>query len=199
MNPFDMVEAHLQSRGYQVKVFSSGTDAVDYLDQVIDGKSVGIGGCKTVQEIGLAERLAGHNELHWNWIEEPDVYKKAAAAQIYIASANGLAETGEIVNIDEDGNRVASILYGHEKVYLVIGRNKLAPSFETALARARNVAAVKNAQRLGLKTPCAINGGRCYNCKSPERICQALVVLWGPTRGIKESMEIILIDEDLGF
>lgn len=121
----------------------------------------------------------------------------AEAAQVYITSANGLAETGEIINIDGAGNRVASTLYGHRKVYFIIGRNKLAPTYDEALWRARNIAAPKNARRLDRKTPCAIKGDRCYDCKSPERICRGLVVLWGPMLGI--DTEVILVDEELGL
>ena len=44
----------------------------------------------------------------------------ADQAAIYISSVNGLAETGEIINIDGNCDRVASIFYGHQKVYLVI-------------------------------------------------------------------------------
>ena len=88
-------------------------------------------------------------------------------------------------------------LYGHRKVYLVIGRNKLAEDYDSALWRARNVAAPKNAQRLNCKTPCAVKGDRCYDCKSPDRICCGLVVLWRPMMG--QDIEIILVDEDLGY
>ena len=112
-------------------------------------------------------------------------------------SVNGLAETGELINIDGSGNRVASTLYGHEKVYLVIGRNKLAPTYDEALWRARNIAAPKNAQRMGRKTPCAVKGDRCYDCKSPDRICRGLVVLWEAMMGME--MEVVLVDEDLGY
>ena len=63
--------------------------------------------------------------------------------------------------------------------------------------RDRNIAAPKNAQRLQKKTPCAVKGDRCYNCKSPERICRGLVVLWGPMMGMEA--EVILVDEDLGM
>ena len=76
------------------------------------------------------------------------------------------------------------------------GRNKLAPDFHQALWRARNVAAPKRAQQMHKKTPCAIRGDRCYDCRSPERICRGLVVLWGPTLGM--PTEVVLIDEDLG-
>ena len=116
---------------------------------------------------------------------------------VYLTSANGLAETGEIINIDGAGNRVASTLFGHGKVYFVIGRNKLAPTYEEALWRARNIASPRNAQRLGKKTPCAVRGDRCYDCKSPDRICRGLVVLWGPMTGTET--EILLVDEDLGM
>ena len=78
-----------------------------------------------------------------------------------------------------------------------MGRNKLAPTYEEALWRARNIAAPKNAQRLGWKTPCAVHGDRCYDCKSPDRLCRCLTVLWGAVDNME--MEVVLIDQDLGY
>ena len=121
----------------------------------------------------------------------------SVTADMYITSVNGMAETGELINIDGNGNRVASSLYGHKKVWFIVGRNKLAPTYEEALWRARNIAAPKNAQRLGRKTPCAVHGDRCYDCKSPERICRGLVVLWEAVANME--MEVVLIDQDLGY
>ena len=57
--------------------------------------------------------------------------------------------------------------------------------------------APKNAQRLGRKTPCAAKGDRCYNCDSPERICNGLVVLYKKMRAM--DMEVVLIDQELGY
>ena len=111
--------------------------------------------------------------------------------------ARALAETGEIINIDGVGNRLAGTLFGHEKVYFVIGRNKLAPDYEKAVWRARNVAGPHRAQQLGKKTPCAVKADRCYDCKSPDRVCNAMVTLWGPMTGMET--EILLVDEDLGL
>lgn len=115
----------------------------------------------------------------------------------YLLSANGIAETGEIINIDGAGNRVASAIYGHKKVWIVAGKNKLAPTYDEALWRARNIAAPKNAQRLRAKTPCAVRADHCYDCKSPGRICRALTVLWGAMMG--SDMEVVLVNEDLGY
>lgn len=79
--------------------------------------------------------------------------EQAISAKVYTTSANGLAETGEIINIDGVGNRASATLYGHEKVYFIIGRNKLAPTYDEALWRARNIAAPKNAQRKNPERP----------------------------------------------
>lgn len=196
---FEKVKENLEQRGFRVSTFATAAEAAAYLDGAIDGATVGFGGSITVQEMGLYEKLGTHNQVIWHWKGDPDAHTRAAQAQVYIASANGLAETGEIINIDGAGNRVASTLFGHQRVYFVIGRNKLAPTFEEALWRARNIAAPKNAQRLNKKTPCAVKGDRCYDCKSPERICRGLVVLWKPMMGMEESTEIVLVDEDLGY
>lgn len=197
MADFTKVEQALRQRGYTVHVFETGAEAADYLDGAIDGVSVGIGGSVTVQQLGLYDRLAEHNQVYWHWQGGPEQRAKAAEADVYLTSANGLAQTGEILNIDGAGNRVASTLYGHKKVYFVIGANKLAPTRDEALWRARNIAAPRNAQRLGKKTPCAVKGDKCYDCKSPDRICRGLVELWGPMMGMET--EVILIGEDLGM
>ena len=194
---FETVKKNLEARGFSVSTFSTAAEATAYLDSAIDGTTVGIGGSMTVQQMGLHEKLAAHNEVHWHWTDGPEARAKAAHADVYITSANGLTENGEVINIDGAGNRVASTLYGHKRVYFIIGRNKLAPTYDEALWRARNIAAPKNARRLGKKTPCAVKGDRCYDCKSPDRICRGLVVLWGPSMGVET--EIVLVDEDLGL
>lgn len=195
---FETVKKNLEERGYAVRVFSTGKEAADYLDAAIDGKSVGFGGSVTLDALGLYERLGGHNEVLWHWKQEPGPARRAAMqADVYLTSVNGLAETGELVNIDGAGNRVAATLFGHEKVYFVVGRNKLAPTYDEAVFRARNVASPQNARRLGKKTPCAVKGDRCYDCRSPERICRGLVTLWGPMMGMEA--EVLLVDEDLGL
>ena len=55
---------------------------------------------------------------HWHLPEGGDaaaLRAQAAGSEHYLLSANGIAETGEIINIDGAGNRVASAIYGHKK------------------------------------------------------------------------------------
>ncbi|MBQ8508755.1 MAG: lactate utilization protein [Clostridia bacterium] len=199
---FTKVRERLLSLGYIVTCFDTAVEAADYLNAQIDGQTVGFGGSMTLEEMGLYERLTGHNEVFWHQRIPPgktsrEVRLQANAASIYLSSVNGIAESGEIVNIDGNCNRVASIFYGHDKVYLIAGENKLEKDYDSALYRARNVAAPLNAKRFGVKTPCARKGDRCYNCASPERICRGLSVLWGkPMTG---EFEVILIHENLGY
>ena len=199
---FTNLKSNLEGKGYKVSVFDTKEAAAEYMDSQINGKTVGFGGSVTLHEMGLFKLLASHNTVYWH-DEKPEnmtameTRTAAAQSQIYISSVNGISEQGEIINIDNTGNRVAAISYGPEKVYLVIGANKVAENYEAALFRARNVAAPLNAQRLNRKTPCAAKGDKCYDCKSPERICRNLSVLWNKPTGAE--YEIILIDEKLGY
>ena len=214
MDKFNKVKANLEKNGFKVSVFADAKSAADYLDSEIDGKTVGFGGSVTLRDMGVWERLCRHNTVydHMHCFPsgtegellppaQPDPtnpgFREAALAQVYLTSANALVETGEIINIDGYGNRVGGSLFGHEKVYFVIGRNKLAPTYDEAVWRARNIAAPKNAQRKKLNTPCAAKADKCYNCNHPQRICRVLTVIWQAIEGTNN--EVILIDEDLGF
>ena len=92
---------------------------------------------------------------------------------------------------------MAATLFGHKKVYFIIGRNKLTADYESAVHRARNVASPRRAQQLGAKTPCAEKADRCYDCRAAGRICRGMATLWAPMVGMEA--EVILIDEDHGL
>lgn len=203
MNPlFEVLKENLEKKGYEVRVFASASEASEYLDKRIDGKSVGIGGSVTVHQMGLTEKLSVHNavcthEILPEGMSVMEARRTASRSDVYISSVNAVAETGEIVNIDNTGNRAAAISFGPETVYLVVGRNKVVETLEQAVWRARNVAAPLNAKRLNRKTPCAVKGDKCYDCSSPERICRNLSILW--TKPTGAAYVVVLIDEELGY
>lgn len=196
MPGFEKVRKNLEAHGFDVTCFDTAAEAADYLDRRLDGKTVGHGGSITLKELGLLDRLQSHAVVRSHWLG--DSFADAAAAPVYLTSVNALAETGELINIDGTGNRVAATLYGHKELYLVIGVNKIAPDYDQALWRSRNIAAPKNAKRLNRKTPCAVNADRCYDCDSPERICRGLTVLWRRPNGIPYA-EVVIVGEDLGL
>ena len=192
----------LTRRGYEVTIFDTGAAAAEYLDKAIDGKTVGFGDSETMLSMGLYDKLATHNEVH-DPMHRPEgesfraTARKTLLSDVFLTSLNAMSETGELVNIDGTGNRVAGSLFGHEKVYFVVGLNKLCPTLDDAIYRARNVAAPQNSARHGFSNPCAVAGDRCYDCSAKDRICNALVVHYRKMRGIR--MEVVLIREALGL
>ncbi len=198
---FDLLKQNLERLGYGVHCFSTKEEATAYLTETVRGRTIGFGGSVSLSQMGLYEALSLHNEVYSHHTakdraESLAIREKAATAELYISSVNGMAMTGEILNIDGNGNRVASTFYGHDTVYLVVGKNKIAENYEAALWRARNIAGPLNAKRLGKKTPCVADG-HCHDCQSPDRICCGLLVFWRKPMSCR--VEILLVDEELGY
>lgn len=190
---------NLENRGFRVHRFASGAEAAEFLVQTLHGTSIGIGGSVTIDTLGVYDRLCGSNEVFWHWKNHaPETRERAGKAETYLCSANGVSENGEIVNIDGFGNRVAGTIYGPERVFLVVGRNKIAPDLTGAIDRARNIAAPLNARRLSRHTLCAVGEPRCHDCRSPEKVCGVMTVFFMPPTSIKE-FHVLLVNEDLGY
>lgn len=189
-----------EKNNYKVSYFATGAEAADYLNEEIDGTDVCFGDSETLISIGLYEKLVKHNTVYDPKHAEDffQAAREGMQAEFFITSVNGATEDGILINLDGTGNRVAGTLFGHKKVFFVIGINKIAPDLEKALWRVRNVAAPKNALRHGFKTPCALNGAdKCYNCNSLDRICNGLMIHFKKMR--HEEMEIIIVGQELGL
>jgi hypothetical protein len=184
------------NEGFTVTCFETREEAADYLAAKFSGETIGIGGSRTIAQLDVYDRLCAHNTVLWHQIV-PEQRAYGSECTVYLTSANAVAETGEIVNIDGSGNRIAASLYGPKKVVFICGKNKISPDLGSAISRARSVAAPPNAKRLNKKTPCALMG-RCVDCNSPERICRAMVIHMRPMSSTEET-ELILINEDLGY
>lgn len=188
---------------YSVSYFKTYAEAADYIDSQVDGKVVGFGDSKTLIKMDMYNRLAAHNVVYDpNQSVDNDEFvaiaKKTLVTDVFLTSVNAMSETGEMVNIDGTGNRVAGSLFGHDKVYFVVSTNKICPTLDDAIFRARNVAAPLNSKKYDLPTPCVLKGDRCYNCNMPERICNAMVIYYKKMHDTVD-MEIVLIDDVMGF
>ena len=193
----------LKTRGFDAYYCNTKEDALTKaLELIPEGGSVTWGGCKSAEEIGLidAVRNGNYNALDRNIAKTPEertaMMKQAFTCDVFITGTNAITETGELVNIDGIGNRVAAITYGPDSVIVIAGMNKLVPNVMDAANRARNIAAPINAQRFDIKTPCKIDGA-CHDCNSPDSICSAIV----RTRRCKPEgrIKVILVGETLGF
>jgi len=195
---------NLRRNRYEACYYSTAAEAVRYLDEKIDGRTVGIGDSETLEKIGVHDALAKHNNVH-NVLRSPlnkgatffEYAKGTLLTDIFLCSVNALTESGIVVNMDGTGNRVAAALYGHKKVYYVVGVNKICPDLDHAIWRLRNIAAPRNCMRKSKATPCARRGDRCYNCASPERICNGLLIEFKKMNNM--DMEVVIIGENLGL
>ena len=169
------------------------------LELIPEGSTVTMGGAMSAHEIGLVKAL---KEGNYNFIDRDDYEDKRQAAllaydaDVFLSSTNAMTEDGILVNIDGNSNRVSAIAHGPKKVVMIVGMNKVCSDVDGAMKRARNVAAPINAQRFGIKTPCALTGA-CADCKSADTICCNFLI----TRYSRHTdrIHVILVNDSLGF
>lgn len=193
---------NLQSRHFDAWYCESKEEALEKaLSLIPEGASVGWGGALSAQQIGLVDAVRKGNyraiDRDAGKPEERNALMRACLdANVFLTGANALSMDGEMVNIDGNGNRVAAIIYGPEKVLVIAGMNKVCDTLEDAMRRARTVAAPMNKQRFQGDTLCLQNGV-CGDCKSDSCICNQIVI----TRNCRPAgrIQFVLVGEDLGF
>lgn len=166
------------------------------------GCSVAWGGSVTLSEVGLIDAIRASDCVIYDRFaaktpeERREIFGKIAAADYYFMSSNAITLDGKLVNIDGNGNRVASLIHGPQNVIIIAGMNKVTTDVDAAIARVRNMAAPPNTVRLGLSTPCA-ETGKCHHCLSKDCICDQIVI----TRRsfIPGRIKVILVGESLGY
>ena len=168
------------------------------LELIPKGSSISMGGCMSAQEIGLVSALkeGDYHFIDRSKMEPREALLAAYDADIFLASANAMTDDGILVNIDGNANRVSCIAQGPKKLIFIVSMNKICSDLDSAMKRARNIAAPANAQRFDIKTPCKLTG-RCSDCKSPDTICCQFLI----TRYSRHTdrIHVILVNENLGL
>ena len=168
------------------------------LELIPKGSSISMGGCMSAQEIGLVSALkeSDYHFIDRSKMEPREALLAAYDADIFLASANAMTDDGILVNIDGNSNRVSCIAQGPKKVIFIVSMNKICSDLDSAMKRARNIAAPANAQRFDIQTPCKLTG-RCSDCKSPDTICCQFLI----TRYSRHTdrIHVILVNESLGL
>ncbi len=187
--------------GYYVK---DNDELINLIKDIAkEGEVVSVGGSMSLFESKVIELLrSGRYEFLDRYKKDltqediKEIYRKSFFADTYFASANAITEDGEIFNVDGNGNRVAAILYGPDKVVLIVGVNKIVKNIEQAVARNRAISGPANAKRLNLSTPC-IKTGQCMECNIEDRICCEYTVI--KRQKNPKRMHVIFINDTLGF
>lgn len=171
------------------------------LDMIPMDAVVGLAGSVTVRQIGLVAQLKARGTSVIDIVapsELPvdELMRRALRSDILLTSSNAVTLDGKLVNIDQIGNRVGSMVFGPKKTILVIGVNKLVSNVDEALVRIKNVIAPYHAMAKGAKTPCAVEL-RCTDCKSPDRICNITTII--EKKPLSTDIAIVLVGKDLGL
>ena len=204
----EKLKAALEDNHFEVFLAENAAAAKSIvLEQILPqtgAKSIAWGGSMTFTATGLYDALKNSPDLEVldtfdrNISPEENLERRRQAllVDLFITGSNAVTESGQLVNLDMIGNRVAAITFGPRHVIVLVGRNKIVTDLEDAMFRIKNYAAPTNAMRLDKNTPCA-KTSFCEDCKSPDRICNS----WTMTEKSfpKGRVKVVLINEDLGL
>jgi hypothetical protein len=201
---FETTLAALEKNGFKAILADTKEEATNKIMEIAkDCSSVGVAGTHTVRALEVLPKLEQAGKVmsdHWKFKpgtpEEVECRKNQGRVDLFLTSANAVTMNGEIVNRDGCGNRTNAMTFGPKKVVVVIGKNKITPDLESAIARIEEVAAPIRAMSLNRKTPC-VKSGYCMDCDSPERICRITSIIH--RRPMLTDMTVIIIPEDLGY
>ena len=194
----------LQKNGFTAVYLPDGESAVAYiLERVPASASVGIGGSRTERDLDIGGRLRAKGcTIHDHGIQGISVEERNAVryrqltSDVFISGANAVTLTGEIMNRDAFGNRVAAMMFGPKTVFIVVGVNKIVRDLDEAEKRIRMFAAPMNNRRYETPNPC-VKLGECVDCNSPKRLCNITTII--SRRPPLTDIHVLLVGQTLGF
>lgn len=195
---------NLEKNNMEAYFVKNEEELLDKVKEIVnEGETVAVGGSMTLFETGIIDYLRNGK---FNFLDRykqgltPDeikeIFRKSFFANSYFVSTNALTQNGELYNVDGNGNRVAAMLYGPDKVIVIAGINKIVKDVDEAIKRTREIAAPVNAKRLNKVTPCT-KVGHCMECKSNDRICNEYTLI--KRQGRKGRIKVIIVGKELGY
>lgn len=182
----------------------SKDQVVDIVKDLLEKEStVAVGGSNTLFEAGIIEFLRSDTysfyDRHQKVLssdEIREIYIKSFSADAYLCSTNAITESGELVNMDGTGNRVAAMIYGPKKVIIIAGSNKIVRDIDEGITRIKNWSAPVNGKRLNKATPCAAIA-QCLDCSNDDRMCNNFTIIHKQRN--KDRIHVILVNDTLGY
>jgi acyl-CoA hydrolase len=142
-------------------------------------------------------------------VDQPErvrLMRRICSSDIFLIGTNAITLDGKLVNTDGFGNRVSAMVFGPEKVIIVVGANKIVKDLDEAMHRIRTVCAPTNAVRHAIKhqvegfksLPC-VKIGICANCNDPFRICHYATIIEGEQQRRQGHINVVIVGENLGI
>ncbi|MCI8332579.1 MAG: lactate utilization protein [Clostridiales bacterium] len=199
-----LVVKALQKRGFDAYYCANREQAIEKALALVPAQDLlAWGGSATLDESGIKAAFLkrGNPVIDRDQAKTPDekaaLTRQALLCDTFLMSANAISADGQLVNIDGTGNRVAALCYGPKNVLVVAGFNKIVPTLDSALLRARHTAAPLNSMRFPSDHRPCYQTGQCADCLHPDTICAQIVL----TRVCKPAgrIKVIIVGEDFGM
>ena len=200
---------NLLANNFEAK-FAENRDAVKQivLSSISNDVIVGVGDSATVRQVGIIEELEKKgirvlNPFSRELTADPaktmvrdNISRQIFSCDVLLCGTNAVTRDGKLVNIDAVGNRVASMIFGPRRVFIIAGKNKIVKDVDEALYRIKNLIAPFHARTKRFATLCA-QTGKCSDCSAPKRICSVTSII--EKRPWRTEISVISVDEDLGL
>lgn len=195
---------NLEKNNMSAYIAKNREEVFEIIKKLVSPSSVvSVGGSMTLKEIGVLTFLREEDYDFLDRYQEgltrediKELYRESFSADAYFVSSNAITEQGELYNVDGNGNRVAAMMYGPDKVIVIAGVNKIVKDLDAAIVRNREIAAPANTRRLDMKTPCKTSG-YCMDCQVEDRICMKYTLIKGERTN--DRYHVILLDESYGY
>ncbi|NLC96093.1 MAG: LUD domain-containing protein [Erysipelotrichaceae bacterium] len=198
---FEICKKNLINNNFGIDILESKEEVIPFLQKSIKrGSSIGVGGSMSLAQCGIIKWLESNKDYdyidRYNTDDSMAAIKNHLTCDVYLTSTNALLLNGGLYNVDGNGNRVSALTFGPEKVYVVVGYNKLVKDLDEAIKRVERVAALANNFRLNKDNPCT-QVGSCVLCNKTSTICNYYV--YTRRSGYEKRIHILLVKENLGY
>lgn len=199
----DKLVKALTKNNFTATYVQTRQEAVDKLLELIPSEAtIGCGGSVTLDELGIIAKLEerGNPVLTTKPGLSPqeirEIRRQHLLSDVYLSGTNAITLDGKLVNVDALGNRVGAMVFGPDKVFIVVGINKVVKDVAEAEYRVKLWASPPNNKRLGYPNPCAVTGV-CVDCQGPSRICNITTIVHKRPR--LTDVHVIVVGENLGL
>ena len=187
----------LSKRNIEGLYVETGKDAFGKIKELIPkGASVMNGSSVTLEQIGyidyLKEGKHGWDNLHEAIVNEKDkvkqakLRKQAVLSDYYLGSVHALTQDGQLLIASNTGSQLPHIVYTSPNIIFVVSTKKIVPTMKDAMERLeKHVVPLENENMMK-----KYGFGTSLN---------KIVIFKGENKNLGRKVQLIFVNEDLGF
>lgn len=192
---------NLRKHNFTADYIDTKEELIDFLSNQIASESiVASGGSMTLKQAGVIDMLKNREDIKYlareNYADPEVGFHEALNADYYLMSSNAVTGDGMLYNVDGHGNRIAALIYGPKKVFVVVGLNKIVKDLDEAKKRVEELAAPANCIRLNKSNPCTTSGF-CVHCNTESTICNQYLVTRRSRQ--QERIHVLIVGDEFGY